>query len=88
MAVLKKHRRPGMSPDAYDQIASGVMDSQKKADGFIAHYAILENDGITVIEIWESVGHHDAWFNPTVKPLLPADTPEPEFSEIHNSNTK
>lgn len=41
-----------------------------------------------MIEIWESVDDHDAWFNPTVKPHLPADTPDPEFSDIHNSNTK
>jgi heme-degrading monooxygenase HmoA len=88
VTVLKKHHAPGMSPEAYDQVASPVMGSQKTADGFIAHYAIVEDGGITVIEIWESEGQHDAWFNPTVKPHLPADTPEPVFSEIHNSNTK
>ena len=88
MPVLKKHHAPGMSKEAYDQVASGVMDSQKNAQGFIAHYAIVEGDGITVIEIWESVDDHDAWFNPTVKPHLPADTPAPEFSDVHNSNTK
>ena len=88
MPVLKQHRAPGMSAETYDQVASGVMDSQKQADGFIAHYAIVDDGGVTVIEIWESVDDHDAWFNPTVKPHLPADTPEPEFSEIHFSNTK
>ena len=77
-----------MSAETYDQVASRVMESQKQADGFIARYAIVDDGGVTVIEIWESVDDHDAWFNPTVKPHLPADTPEPEFSEIHFSNTK
>jgi Antibiotic biosynthesis monooxygenase len=88
MAVLKRHHAPGMPPEAYDQVASGVEPSQREADGFVAHYAIVEDGGITVIEIWESIGQHDAWFNEVVKPQLPPDTPEPTFTELHNSNTK
>jgi heme-degrading monooxygenase HmoA len=77
-----------MSAETYDQVASGVVDSQTQAHGFIAHYAIVDDGGVTVFEIWESIDDHDAWFNPTVRPHLPADMPEPEFSEIHFSNTK
>lgn len=88
MTVLKQHHAPGMPPEAYDQVASEAMPSQKTADGFVAHYAIVEDGGITVIEIWDSIDQHDAWFNVVVKPHLPPDTPEPRFTEVHNSNTK
>ena len=72
----------------YDQVAAEAMSSQKEADGFVAHYAIVEDGGITVIEIWDSIDLHDAWFNEVVKPHLPLDTREPRFAELHNSNTK
>jgi hypothetical protein len=41
-----------------------------------------------VIEIWDSIDQHDAWFDVVVKPHLPPDTPEPKFTELRNSNTK
>jgi hypothetical protein len=53
-----------------------------------AHYGFVEDDGITVIEIWESKAQHDKWFDPTVRSLLPPNTPEPEFWEIRTSRTK
>ena len=88
MTVLKQHHAPGMPAEVYDQVAAGAMPSQSKADGFVAHYAIVEDGGITVIEIWDSIDQHDAWFNEVVKPHLPPDTPEPKFAALHNSNTK
>jgi heme-degrading monooxygenase HmoA len=88
MTVLKQHHSPGMPAEAYDQVAVEAMPSQSKADGFVAHYAIVEDGGITVIEIWDSIDQHDAWFNEAVKPHLAPDTPEPRFTELHNSNTR
>jgi hypothetical protein len=88
MAVLKQHHAPGMPAAVYDQVAAGALPSQSKADGFVAHYAIVEDGGITVIEIWDSIAQHDAWFNKVVKPHLPSGTPEPKFATLHNSNAK
>jgi hypothetical protein len=88
MTVLKQHHAPGMPGEVYDEVAAGVSASQREADGFVAHYAIVEDGGITVIEIWDSIDQHDAWFNETVKPHLPADTPDPKFAELRYSNTK
>jgi len=88
MTVLKQHHSSGMSAEMYDQVAAEAMPSQSKAGGFVAHYAIVEDGGITVIEIWDSIDQHDAWFNEVVKPHLPPDTPEPTFAELHNSNVK
>lgn len=88
MTVLKQHHVPGMPGEVYDQVVAGVVASQSEADGFVAHYGIVEDGGITVIEIWDSVAQHDAWFNEVVKPHLPSDTPEPNFAEVRFSNTK
>ncbi len=88
MAVLKQHSAPGMSTSTYDAIAAAASPSQGKAAGFVAHYAIVEDGGIKVIEIWESVAAHDAWYNEVVKPNLPPGVPEPTFAPLHYTNTR
>jgi hypothetical protein len=88
MTVLKRHHAAGMPPEVYDQVATGVQASQSAADGFVAHYGFVEDGGISVVEIWDSVDQHDAWFNEVVKPQLPPGTPDPTFTEVHFSNTK
>jgi heme-degrading monooxygenase HmoA len=72
MTVLKQHHAPGMPSEAYDEVAAEAMPSQSEADGFVAHYAIVEDGGITVIEIWDSIDQHDAWFNEVVKAAPPS----------------
>jgi len=77
-----------MAPEVYDHVNADVAQSQLGADGFVAHYGVVEDDGITVIEVWESKAQHDKWFDATVRPQLPPGTPEPEFWEIRSSRTK
>lgn len=88
MTTLKRHHASGMPPEVYDEVLAEVKPSQTAADGFIAHYGVIEDGGITVIEIWESKGQHDVWFDANVRAKLPPGTPEPEFWEIRASNTK
>ena len=88
MTTLKRHHAPGMAPEVYDHVNADVAQSQMGADGFVAHYGVVEDDGITVIEVWESKAKHDKWFDATVRPQLPPGTPEPEFWEIRSSRTK
>jgi heme-degrading monooxygenase HmoA len=88
MTTLKRHHAPGMPAEVYDHVNADVAQSQLGADGFVAHYGVVEDDGITVIEIWDSKAQHDAWFDATVRPQLPPNTPEPEFWEIRSSRTK
>ncbi len=89
MPVLKRHHAPGMPADAYDQIVTqDFQATQRNADGFVAHYAVVENGGITVVEIWASVDQHDAWFDDAVRPFLPPGTPEPTFVDLLASNTR
>ncbi len=88
MAVLKRHVAPGMTQEAYDQASGHVQQSQKEADGFVAHYAVFENGGLTVTEVWDSVEQHDAWWDAHMRGVVPADLPRPEFAEIHRINSK
>jgi len=37
-----------MPAEVYDQVVGGVKASQSAADGFVAHYGIVEEGGITV----------------------------------------
>jgi hypothetical protein len=88
MATLKRHHAPDMTPEVYDQANAAVAESEMGADGFVAHYGVVEDGGITVIEVWDSKAQHDTWFDVNVRPLLPPNTPEPEFWEIRGSRTK
>jgi heme-degrading monooxygenase HmoA len=88
MTTLKRHHAPDMTPEVYDQANAAVAESELGADGFVSHYGVVEDGGITVIEVWDSKAQHDTWFDVNVRPLLPPDTPEPEFWEIRGSRTK
>jgi hypothetical protein len=48
MTTLKRHHAPGMPPEVYDQANAAVGQSELDADGFVAHYGFVEDDGITV----------------------------------------
>ena len=88
MPVLTRHHAPGMPADAYDQIATQDFHAtQRTADGFVAHYSVLENGGITVVESWASRDQHDAWFDDAVRPFLPPGTPEPTFVYLSSQAT-
>ncbi len=87
MTTLKRHHVPGMPPETYDEIAASVADSQAAAPGFIAHYGVVEDGGITVIELWDSQAQHDTWFDANVRANLPPDVPEPAFWDVRNSRT-
>jgi predicted urease superfamily metal-dependent hydrolase len=71
MTVLKRHHASDMAAEEYDEIAALVREPQSKADGFVAHYAVVEVGGVTAFEIWDSIAQHDAWFTDAVQPLLP-----------------
>src|ERR1035437_2929452 len=88
MTTLKRHHAAGMPPVAYDQVIAAVAESQMGADGFVAHYGVVDGDGITVIEIWDSQAQHDKCFDANVRSLLPPGPPEPEFWALRASRTK
>ena len=66
-----------MTADQYSAIADDTMGRLRSAKGFLAHYAFLEGDGLTVCEIWETKTDHDAFFDKYVRPRLSQHTPAP-----------
>jgi len=81
MSVVIRHHAPGMTADQYSAVDVTVDDLQS-AKGFIAHYAFLEGDGLTVSEIWDTQADHDAFFDEHIKPKLPQEIPPPAVFEV------
>ena len=83
MPVLIRHRAEGMTTDLYDQISPPLIESVKQQPGFMLHAAFVDAQGFCVAEIWDSQEEHDAWFNETVVPNVPAEITQ-EVIEVHN----
>ena len=83
MAVLIRHRTPGMTTSQYEEIAPPLVEKLKTQPGFMYHVAFMDKGVFTVSEIWESQEQHDQWFDANVKPALPADA-EQEVIELHS----
>ena len=81
MAVLIRHRTPGMTPSGYDEIAPPLVEKLKAQPGFMYHVAFVDDGMFTVSEIWESQEQHDRWFNENIKPNVPGI--EQEVIEVH-----
>jgi len=63
-----------MTPEAYDEIHAGHAASQLAADGFISHYALVEEGGITLNEFWRSAVDHEVWIREHASSRLPPGT--------------
>lgn len=87
MSVAIRHHAPGMTVDQYSAIADVTLDELQSAKGFVAHYAFLEGDGLTVSEIWDTQVDHDAFFDVHIKPKLPQEIPTPAVFEVLNAIT-
>ncbi|EKT80481.1 hypothetical protein Rwratislav_00280 [Rhodococcus wratislaviensis IFP 2016] len=76
-----------MTKDQYSAIAEVTLSDLQSAKGFIAHYAFLEGDGLTVSEIWDTQADHDAFFDEHIKPKLPQEIPTPAVFEVLGATT-
>lgn len=81
MSVVVRYHAPGMTADQYSAV-DVTPDDLQSAKGFIAHYAFLEGDGLTVAEIWDTQADHDAFFDEHIKPKLPQEIPTPAVFEV------
>jgi heme-degrading monooxygenase HmoA len=86
MAVLAKSTVTGLTREQYEEIAAVLTDKLRAAPGFLAHYAWESENGMGVVEIWESTEQHDAWFDNNVRPHLPAGADQ-EKHELVNKVT-
>ena len=86
MAVLIRHRTPGMTSSQYDEIAPPLVAKLRTQPGFMYHVAFVDRDGtFTVSEIWESQEQHDRWFDENVRPNVPGV--EQEVIQVHAVHT-
>jgi heme-degrading monooxygenase HmoA len=55
---------PGATPDQYDALneALGVVDDATAPDGLIMHMAGISEDGMVIVDVWESQEKLDAFF--------------------------
>ena len=87
MSVVVRHHAPGMTKDQYSAIADVTLSDLQSAKGFVAHYAFLEGDGLTVSEIWDTQADHDAFFDEHIKPKLTQEIPTPAVLEVLGATT-
>lgn len=82
MPILMTAPVPGMTAEVYDQIIQNVGDALRAAPGFISHAAVVDAEGLTVTEVWESREQWEDYYTTTVRPNLPPDTPQPTTTEL------
>lgn len=85
MPISMTQHAPGMPPAAYDEIMVHTEEPLRGSEGFISHAAAVTADGLTVTEVWETREQWERWYTESVKPHLPADSPEPTVTELHNA---
>lgn len=85
MPIIVRHRVAGMTAEQYDEISPPIIEKLKAEPGFVYHVAFMENDTLTVSEIWESQEQHDRWFDENIKPNVPGV--EQEVLEVHAIHT-
>ena len=72
MAILMTADVPGMGSEMYSGMISQLRDQIRGARGFVMHAGHEIDGGWRVIEVWDSEADHQAWFEGTIKPSLPA----------------
>jgi heme-degrading monooxygenase HmoA len=85
MPIRMTNSTPGMSAEDYDRVMVDVAEPLRRSTGFISHSADVSSDGITVTEVWETHEQWQQWFDRSVRPHLPLNTPEPTITDLHNA---
>ena len=60
MAIVVKADFPSISPEAYQKTHADLL-SDGRPDGMIAHCCSAKDGGISIIDIWESQEHFQAF---------------------------
>jgi hypothetical protein len=72
-----------MTPQQYDEISPPLLEQLEKQPGFMLHVSFEDANGFCVAEIWDTKEQHDAFFNATVAPNVPAQISQ-EVIELHS----
>ncbi len=85
MPILITAHVKGQTKEGYLMILNGIGEYLKNAPGLIMHTAHTADDGVTVVEIWNSKEEGDAWFSKNVVPNLPPGIhPKRQYQELYS----
>ena len=85
MPILITAEVKGQTKEGYLMILQGIGDYLKNAPGLILHTAHAADDGITVVEIWNTKADGDNWFAQNVVPNLPPGIhPKRHYQELYS----
>ena len=81
---------PGMTEEIYGGMIGQLMPLMRAHKGFISHAGgPSTSGGWQVVEMWESEGDAQSWFDENVKPNLPPGiVPDRTYRPLHSAFTK
>ncbi|MGW1993917.1 hypothetical protein [Embleya sp. NPDC001921] len=87
MAILMQIDLPGVEKEQYEQLSARVRSGEIPAEGCLAHVAIPTDDGVRIIDLWESRAAMDAFTTrlmPVAEELgFPPSPAPPQVTEVH-----
>jgi heme-degrading monooxygenase HmoA len=87
MAVVMKMVAAGATPEQYDELNEALGVKDDAPDGLIMHMAGHTDDGMMVVDVWESAEKLQAFFDDRLGAALaasPMNPSEPEIHQLHN----
>jgi hypothetical protein len=90
MAIMMVMHVKGGTLEQYDQatkeVFDGTLQPAQLPDGLLSHTAAKSDDGIKVVDVWESKEKFDAFGAKLMPALQHANMPEvqPMIYEVHN----
>jgi hypothetical protein len=94
MAVAVEMNFRGATIEQYDEIIGkmGLTPGGATPSGAISHWVAKTDDGMRVVDVWESREAFDAYANEKIFPLSAeagiTDPPETTFYDVHSYLTK
>jgi len=82
MSVMVTTRIPGLPAETYDGIVTSLEQTLRGATGFVAHAGLADDDGVTVIELWDEEDDWRRFFETNVQSNLPPGLPAPEIVSV------
>ncbi|MGC9541787.1 hypothetical protein [Streptomyces sp. UG1] len=87
MSVVMSMRWAGATPEQYDAARQRVRWEEQPPPGIVLHEAWFEDDGMHVIDVWESQADWDRFLTeqimPAVKDIGMPGEPEYHISPLH-----
>jgi hypothetical protein len=90
MAVLIEAEFPGVTAQQYDAVDQRAgTRSGRPVEGLLCHNAVVTDEGLRVIDVWESPEAFQAYFTQRLQPILaeqdfPDPSSPPRFSNVHH----